>query len=497
MQQYNTIKAKYPGALLLFRVGDFYETFGEDAIRASGILGITLTKRANGSAAHIELAGFPHHSLETYLPRLVRAGQRVAICDQLEDPKITKTIVKRGVTELVTPGVSYSDTIIQQKANNYLASIYPEKNQIGIAFLDISTGEFLVAQGSWEYIDKLLQSFKPSEVIFQKSRQAFFVETFGDRFYTYTLDEWPYESDYASTFLLKHFDVKSLKGFGIEKLNLAIVAAGVALHYLNETEHRNLQHISSISRIEEDRFMWLDRFTVRNLELINSANENACTLADILDQTSSPMGARLLRRWIIMPLKEKKPIEERLNVVDFLVHQDDLREKLLHAIKQIGDLERLISKIGLLKANPREVVQLKRALHLISSLKSFCESTDNSVLKVIAEQLNPCALIHARIEKELNPDVPVILSKGSVIADGVNEELDRLRKIAFGGKDYLLEIQKREAENTNIPSLKVAFNNVFGYYLEVTHTHKDKVPSDWIRKQTLVNAERYITPELK
>lgn len=497
MQQYNTIKAKYPGALLLFRVGDFYETFGEDAIRASGILGITLTKRANGSAAHIELAGFPHHSLETYLPRLVRAGQRVAICDQLEDPKITKTIVKRGVTELVTPGVSYSDTIIQQKANNYLASIYPEKNQIGIAFLDISTGEFLVAQGSWEYIDKLLQSFKPSEVIFQKSRQAFFVETFGDRFYTYTLDEWPYESDYASTFLLKHFDVKSLKGFGIEKLNLAIVAAGVALHYLNETEHRNLQHISSISRIEEDRFMWLDHFTVRNLELINSANENACTLADILDQTSSPMGARLLRRWIIMPLKEKKPIEERLNVVDFLVHRDDLREKLLHAIKQIGDLERLISKIGLLKANPREVVQLKRALHLISSLKSFCESTDNSVLKVIAEQLNPCALIHARIEKELNPDVPVILSKGSVIADGVNEELDRLRKIAFGGKDYLLEIQKREAENTNIPSLKVAFNNVFGYYLEVTHTHKDKVPSDWIRKQTLVNAERYITPELK
>mgnify|MGYP006339418119 FL=1 len=497
MQQYNTIKAKYPGALLLFRVGDFYETFGEDAVKASGILGITLTKRANGSASHIELAGFPHHSLETYLPKLVRAGQRVAICDQLEDPKTTKTIVKRGVTELVTPGVSYSDTIIQQKSNNYLASVYLEKSQFGIAFLDISTGEFLVAQGNSEYIDKLLQSFKPSEVIFQKSRQADFVEIFGDRFYTYTLDEWPYGGDYASAFLLKHFDVKSLKGFGVEKLNLAIVAAGVALHYLNENEHRNLQHNSSISRIEEDRFMWLDRFTVRNLELVISANENACTLVDILDQTSSPMGARLLRRWIIMPLKEKKPIEERLNVVDFLVHQDDLREKLLHAIKQIGDLERLISKIGLLKANPREVVQLKRALHIISSLKNLCEQTDNSVLKVIAEQLNPCALIHDRIEKELNPDVPVMISKGSVIADGVNEELDRLRKIAFGGKDYLLEIQKREAENTGIPSLKVAFNNVFGYYLEVTHTHKDKVPTEWLRKQTLVNAERYITPELK
>ena len=497
MQQYNTIKAKYPGALLLFRVGDFYETFGEDAVKASGILGITLTKRANGSASHIELAGFPHHSLETYLPKLVRAGQRVAICDQLEDPKTTKTIVKRGVTELVTPGVSYSDTIIQQKSNNYLASVYLEKSQFGIAFLDISTGEFLVAQGNSEYIDKLLQSFKPSEVIFQKSRQADFVEIFGDRFYTYTLDEWPYGCDYASAFLLKHFDVKSLKGFGVEKLNLAIVAAGVALHYLNETEHRNLQHISSISRIEEDRFMWLDRFTVRNLELVSSANENACTLVDILDQTSSPMGARLLRRWIIMPLKEKKPIEERLNVVDFLVNQDDIREKLLHAIKQIGDLERLISKIGLLKANPREVVQLKRALHIISSLKNLCEQTDNSVLKVIAEQLNPCALIHDRIEKELNPDVPVMISKGSVIADGVNEELDRLRKIAFGGKDYLLEIQKREAENTGIPSLKVAFNNVFGYYLEVTHTHKDKVPTEWLRKQTLVNAERYITPELK
>lgn len=497
MQQYNTIKAKYPGALLLFRVGDFYETFGEDAIKVSGIVGITLTKRANGSAAHIELAGFPHHSLETYLPKLVRAGQRVAICDQLEDPKTTKTIVKRGVTELVTPGVSYSDNIIQQKANNYLASVYFEKNLLGVAFLDISTGEFLVAQGNVEYIDKLLQSFNPSEVIFPKNRKSEFTEAFGDRFYTYMLDEWPYGGDYALTSLLKHFEVKSLKGFGIEKLHAANIAAGVALHYLNETEHRNLQHISSISRIEEDRFMWLDRFTVRNLELINSANENAVTLVDILDHTSSPMGARLLRKWIIMPLKEKKPIEERLNVVDFLMHHDEVREQLLPAIKQIGDLERLISKIGLLKANPREVVQLKRSLHIIASLKQLCGQTANPVLKIIAEQLNPCTIIHNRIEQELNAEVPVMINKGSVIADGVNEELDRLRKIAFGGKDYLIEIQKREAERTGIPSLKVAFNNVFGYYLEVTHTHKDKVPAEWLRKQTLVNAERYITPELK
>jgi len=497
MQQYSTIKTKYPGALLLFRVGDFYETFGEDAVKASRILGIVLTKRANGTAAHVELAGFPHHSLETYLPKLVRAGERVAICDQLEDPKATKTIVKRGVTELVTPGVSYNDTIIQQKSNNYLASLYAEKNLLGIAFLDISTGEFLVAQGPASYIDKLLQSFKPSEIIFPKNYRNTFVETFGEQFYTYVLDEWPYGGDYASSFLLKHFEVQSLKGFGIEKLNLAIVAAGVALHYLNETEHRNLQHISSISRIEEDRYMWLDRFTVRNLELLGSPNENASTLVDVLDQTVSPMGARLLRRWIIMPLKEKKSIEERLAAVDFLVQQTDLREALLHAIKPIGDLERLISKIGLLRASPREVIQLKKGLQAIAHIKNLCEQAALPVLQTIAKQLDPCTLIHDRIENELNTEVPVLLSKGGVIADGVDQELDRLRKIAFGGKDYLIEIQKREAENTSIPSLKVAFNNVFGYYLEVTHTHKDKVPSDWIRKQTLVNAERYITPELK
>ena len=497
MLQYNTIKAKYPGALLLFRVGDFYETFGQDAVKASGILGIVLTKRGNGSGTHTELAGFPHHSLDTYLPKLVRAGQRVAICDQLEDPKTTKTIVKRGVTELITPGVSYSDNIIQQNTNNYLVSLYFEKNSFGIAFIDISTGEFLVAQGNADYIDKLLQSFKPSEVIFQKSRQRDFVETFGDRFYTYHLDDWAYSGDYASEILLKHFEVNSLKGFGIEKLPLAIIAAGVALHYLNETEHRNLQHISSVSRIEEDRYMWLDRFTIRNLELIGSANENAISLVDVLDKTCSPMGARLLRRWIIMPLKERKPIQERLDVVEFLVNNDELRESLLLELKQIGDLERLISKIGLQKANPREVIQLKRALYAIFNLKDICQNADNYALKTIAEQLNPCILIRDRIERELNPDPPVMLIKGSVIADGVDEELDRLRKIAFGGKGYLLEIQKREAEITGIPSLKVAFNNVFGYYLEVTHTHKDKVPSEWLRKQTLVNAERYITPELK
>ena len=497
MQQYNTIKAKYPGALLLFRVGDFYETFGEDAVKAAGILGIVLTKRANGSASHIELAGFPHHSIETYLPKLVRAGQRVAICDQLEDPKTVKTIVKRGVTELVTPGVAYSDNILQQKSNNYLASVYFDKSTTGIAFIDISTGEFLVAQGTNEYIDKLLQSLKPSEVIFPKSRSKEFTEAFGDRFYTYTLDEWAYSGDFAYENLLKHFEVKSLKGFGIERLTAANTAAGVALHYLNETEHRNLQHISSIARIEEDRYMWLDRFTIRNLELIGSANENAVTLVDVLDQTRSPMGARMLRRWIVMPLKERTPIQERLDVVEFLIGNEALRESLLHEIAQIGDLERLISKVGLQKANPREICQLKRALIAIESIKNDCDTSGSVALRRIAEQLNPCLLIRERIEKELHPEPPALVLKGGVIADGMNEELDRLRKIAFGGKGYLVEIQKREAELTGIPSLKVAFNNVFGYYLEVTNSHKDKVPAEWIRKQTLVNAERYITPELK
>ncbi|MDB5063561.1 MAG: mismatch repair protein MutS, partial [Mucilaginibacter sp.] len=390
MQQYNTIKAKYPGALLLFRVGDFYETFGQDAVKAAGILGIVLTRRGNGVGTHIELAGFPHHSLDTYLSKLVRAGQRVAICDQLEDPKTTKTIVKRGVTELVTPGVAISDNILQQKSNNYLASLYFEKNSIGIALLDISTGEFLTAQGNTGYIDKLLQSYAPSEVIFPKSRQHEFKDTYGDRFYTYTLDEWPYSGDYAQETLLKHFGVKSLKGFGIDKLNLGIVAAGVALHYLNETEHRNLQHISAISRIEEDRYLWLDRFSIRNLELVGSANENALTLVDVLDHTCSPMGARMLRRWIVMPLKEIKPINDRLGVVEYLIAQEDLREDLQHYIRQIGDLERLISKIGLQKANPREVCQLKKALMAIETIKKLTTEADSAPLKAIGEQLNPC-----------------------------------------------------------------------------------------------------------
>jgi len=497
MQQHSHIKAKYPGALLLFRVGDFYETFGEDAVTASRILGIILTKRANGSGTSIELAGFPHHSLDTYLPKLVRAGQRVAICDQLEDPKATKTIVKRGVTELVTPGVSYNDNILNQKANNYLAALHFDKNLIGLALLDISTGEFLTAQGDADYIDQLLQSYRPNEVIFSKQKRNEFAEAFGDGFYTYPIDDWAFTFDFASETLLKHFEVKNLKGFGIDRLPLAVVAAGVTLYYINETEHRNLQHISGISRIEHQKYMWLDRFTVRNLELLDSANENAITLFHVLDQTASPMGARLLRNWILMPLKELKPIEERLEVVGFLYVKEALAGQLLQQIKQIGDLERLISKIGLQKVNPREIIQLKRALLATAEVRHLCEHSDNLFLKQLAEQLNPCQLIREQIEKELQPEPPVLIAKGEVIADGVDEELDHLRKIAFGGKDFLLEIQRREAEETGIPSLKVAFNSVFGYYLEVTHTHKDKVPLQWIRKQTLVNAERYITPELK
>jgi len=497
MQQYNAIKVKYPGALLLFRVGDFYETFGEDAIKAASILGIVQTKRGNGTESETALAGFPHHSLETYLPKLVRAGQRVAICDQLEDPKQTKTIVKRGVTELVTPGVSYNDNIVQQKSNNYLASIYIEKTQIGISFLDISTGEFLVAQGTQSYIDKLLQGFKPTEVIMSRKQSKEFLELFGSQYYTYTLDEWPYTGDYATEHLLKHFEVNSMKGFGIDRMPIGMVAAGVALHYLNETEHRNLQHISNISRIEEDRYMWLDRFTVRNLELIGSANENATTLSDVLDQTASPMGARLLKRWIVMPLKDRKSIQERLDVVAYFSEHKDLRDALIQEIKYVGDLERLISKIGLQKASPREIVQLKRALYAVEKLKELTNQENSEALLAIADQLDVCRIIRDKIEKEVFAEPPVALNKGNVIADGVDDELDRLRKIAFGGKDYLIEIQKREAEATGIPSLKIAFNNVFGYYLEVTNTHRDKVPTEWIRKQTLVNAERYITEELK
>lgn len=508
MQQYNSIKTKYPGTLLLFRVGDFYETFGEDAIKASSILGIVLTKRGNGSESETALAGFPHHSLETYLPKLVRAGQRVAICDQLEDPKTTKTIVKRGVTELVTPGVSYNDNIVLQKSNNYLASIYFEKNLCGIAFLDISTGEFLVAQGSDSYIDKLLQGFQPREVILGKRQYNEFVEKFGNSFYTYTLDEWPYTGDYAQELLLKHFEVVSLKGFGVDKLGHAQTAAGVALHYLNETEHRNLQHISKIARIEEDQYMWLDRFTIRNLELFGSTNEQAVTLVEILDQTLTPMGARLLRRWMLMPLKDLKPIQERQHLVSAFFENRELIESVTPILSQIGDLERLISKIGLLKANPRELVQLKKALIAIADLKILLQDTSTEEIKnkaknslpslaQIANRLHACETVKKRIQEVLQEEPPVQIGKGQVIASGVDEELDRLRQIAYGGKDYLLEIQRREAEATGIPSLKIAFNNVFGYYLEVTNAHKDKVPNTWLRKQTLVNAERYITEELK
>ena len=497
MQQYNTIKAKYPGALLLFRVGDFYETFGEDAIKTSQILGIVLTRRGTGPNGALELAGFPHHSLDNYLSKLVRAGQRVAICDQLEDPKTTKTIVKRGVTELITPGVAYSDNILSQKSNNYLAAVYFEKTSLGVSFVDISTGEFLVAQGDGEYIDKLLQGFKPNEVVYQKSKRKEFLELFGDKFYTFHLDDWAFTSDYANEILTKHFEVNSLKGFGVDKLQAGIVAAGVVLHYLNDTEHRNLKHISAISRLEEDKYVWLDRFTIRNLELVSSPHDNAVTLFEVLDQTSTPMGARLLYKWIIMPLKELKPIEERLGMVEYLVKDEALLELFTNHIKQIGDLERLISKVGLQRVGPRELCALKKALYHIESVKKIAEESKNPYLGVLAEQLNPCLTIREKLERELQQDPPALLIKGNVIADGIDEELDRLRKIAFGGKDYLVEIQKREAASTGIPSLKVAFNNVFGYYLEVTHTHKDKVPEEWIRKQTLVSAERYITPELK
>lgn len=494
--QYNAIKAKYPGALLLFRVGDFYETFGEDAIKTSQILGIVLTRRANGSA-NAELAGFPHHSLDTYLSKLVRAGQRVAICDQLEDPKATKTIVKRGVTELVTPGVAFGDNILSQKSNNYLGAIYFDKNSIGVSFVDISTGEFHVAQGNAEYIDKLLQGFRPTEVVFQKNKRQEFLETFGDKFYTFAMDDWAFTSDYANELLNKHFEVTSLKGFGVDKLQSGIVAAGVVMHYLGETEHRNLKHITAISRLEEDSYMWLDRFTIRNLELVSSANENAVTLFNVLDQTSTPMGARMLHKWIVMPLKELKPIQERLGTVEYMVGHEELLNDFLSHIKLIGDLERLISKVGLLRCGPRELSQLKKALYHIEEIKNVALKSNNPYLGNLAEQLDPCLSIREQLEKTLQQDPPALLVKGNVIADGVDEELDRLRAISTGGKDFLVEIQKREALSTGIPSLKISFNNVFGYYLEVTHTHKDKVPAEWTRKQTLVNAERYITPELK
>ena len=497
MKQYNAIKSKYPDALLLFRVGDFYETFGEDAIRASGILGIVLTRRANGSASYVELAGFPHHSLDLYLPKLVKAGLRVAICDQLEDPKMTRTIVKRGVTELVTPGVSYHDKILEQKENNFLASVHLEPKTSGISFLDISTGEFYLAQGSNEYIDKLIQSFKPSEVVIQKSKRQKFTETFGGKFYLSTFEDWVFTSDFANDLLLKHFGTTSLKGFGVESLDSAVIAAGAALHYLAETQHEKIAHICKLTRIEEDHYVWLDRFTIRNLELLSPNTENAKTLLDVLDQTVSPMGSRLLRRWMILPLKNLQPIEERLEIVEYFHANPEMAEKIRHEMTVIGDLERLISKAAVGKIQPREMIHLKTALDSIETLKNLASSLNNTGLQKTAEQLNPCIQVREKISREINPDPPALAIKGNVIREGVDKDLDELRNIAFSGKDYLVQIQQREIERTGITSLRVGYTNVFGYYLEVTHTHKEKVPADWQRKQTLVNSERYITPELK
>lgn len=497
MKQYNTIKAKYPDALLLFRVGDFYETFGEDAIRTSEILGIVLTRRANGAAAYMELAGFPHHALDLYLPKLVKAGLRVAICDQLEDPKLTKTIVKRGVTELVTPGVSYHDKILEQKENNFLAAVHFEAKISGIAFLDISTGEFYLAQGGMEYIDKLIQSFRPSEVIIQKSKRQTFTGMFGNKFYLNTFDDWVFTLDFASDLLLKQFGTLSLKGFGVENMEQGIVAAGAALHYLAETQHDRVQHICKLSRIEEDHYVWLDRFTIRNLELLGSGNENARSLFDVLDHTVSPMGARQLRRWILLPLKDRVPIEERLDAVEFFTIHKEVREEIRHHVQMIGDLERLISKVAVARVNPREMVYLRRAIDSVEAIKGICESSGNNGLQKIGEQLNICNLVRERIEREIQPDPPALAIKGNVINNGVDAALDELRQIAGSGKEYLVQIQQRETERTGISSLKIGYTNVFGYYLEVTNVHKEKVPADWIRKQTLVNAERYITPELK
>lgn len=497
MKQYNAIKAKYPDALLLFRVGDFYETFGEDAKRAANVLGIVLTRRANGAASHIELAGFPHHSLDSYLPRLVRAGMRVAICDQLEDPKLTKTIVKRGVTELVTPGVSFNEKVLDYRSNNFLAAVFQSENHSGVAFLDISTGEFLVAQGEHAYVDKLMQNFRPSEVLFQKSKRKTFGELFGDRFYTFGLEDWVFTEEFARERLLKQFDTLSLKGFGIDNLPLGIIAAGTALHYLSETQHEHLQHIAAIARIEEERYVWLDRFTIRNLELFTSPNDNARTLIDVIDRTVSPMGARLLKRWLALPLKDQTQINERLAAVQALLQDAERREQLTEQVRQVGDLERLVAKAAAARISPRELLQLRRALDCVPTVQDLCRESGDSQLQILAEQLNPCAGIRDRIARELQQDPPALLSKGGVIAVGVDVELDELRHLAFSGKDYLLQLQKRESERTGISSLKVAFNNVFGYYLEVTNAHKDRVPSEWIRKQTLVNAERYITPELK
>jgi len=497
MKQYNNIKRKHPDAILLFRVGDFYETFGEDAIKTSEILGITLTRRANGAASFVELAGFPHHALDTYLPKLVRAGQRVAICDQLEDPKMTKKIVKRGITELVTSGVSLNDNVLDHKENNFLAAVHIDHQICGIAFLDISTGEFLTAEGNHEYIDQLLSSFNPKEVLLEKSRKNVFADLFGTRYYTYKLDDWIFTNESASERLLKHFSTTSLKGFGVQGLHYGIIAAGAILHYLDLTQHDQVGHISSISRIEEDHYVWLDKFTIRNLELFYTWNEGAKTLIDVLDKTISPMGGRLLKRWISLPLKEIKPITERHDIVEYFIQNPEPKDRIEELVTLIGDLERVISKVAVNRINPREVVQLKKALEAIDPIKDACKKSGCKPLKSLAEQLDTCKHVRDRIGKEINPDPPVQVNRGNVIAKGVSKELDELRDILYSGKDYLVKLQQREIEHTGIPSLKVGFNNVFGYYIEVRNTHKDKVPEQWIRKQTLVSAERYITEELK
>lgn len=495
MQQHNAIKAKYPDAILLFRVGDFYETFGQDAVITSQVLGITLTKRNNGNADSSQLAGFPHHALDTYLHKLVKAGYRVAICDQLEDPKQAKGIVKRGVTELVTPGVATNDKLLEHNSNNFLAALHFGETKIGVAFLDISTGEFFIAEGDEAYADKLLQSLKPAEVIFVRNKQKLFKDLFGVKFFTYGLDEWIFADVYATESLLKHFGTHSLKGFGVESLKEGIIAAGAILHYLKDTEHPNLAHITSLQRIDKDDHLWMDRFTIRNLELLGT--EGNTSLLKVIDTTVSPMGARLLKRWMLMPLNDFSKINERLNTVEYLIKETDLRTKLTQHIKQAGDVERLVSKVPLKKINPREVLQIAKGLQQTDAIKSFCENSTNEYLKRLGDSLNPCKYILEKISKEIVENPPALANKGGMIASGINEELDSLKNIANGGKDYLIELQQKEALATGISSLKISFNNVFGYYLEVTNLHKPKVPKTWIRKQTLANAERYITPELK
>ena len=497
MKQFLDLKAKHPDAVMLFRCGDFYETYSTDAIVAAEILGITLTKRANGKGKTIEMAGFPHHALDTYLPKLVRAGKRVAICDQLEDPKMTKKLVKRGITELVTPGVSINDNILNYKENNFLAAVHFGKASCGVAFLDISTGEFLTAEGPFDYIDKLLNNFGPKEILFERGKRLMFEGNFGSKFFTFELDDWVFTETTAREKLLKHFETKNLKGFGVEHLKNGIIASGAILQYLTMTQHTQIGHITSLARIEEDKYVRLDKFTVRSLELIGSMNDGGSSLPNVIDRTISPMGARLLKRWIVFPLKDEKPINERLNVVEYFFRQPDFKELIEEQLHLVGDLERIISKVAVGRVSPREVVQLKVALQAIEPIKQACLEADNASLNRIGERLNLCVSIRDRIAREINNDPPLLINKGGVIKDGVNADLDELRRISYSGKDYLLQIQQRESEETGIPSLKVAYNNVFGYYIEVRNVHKDKVPKEWIRKQTLVNAERYITQELK